>query len=265
MYFKTKFPFFFIFRADLNKDSTLDIQELAKYINAKVRDHIDNAIRNNPISFTQIDLSPRDGLISWEEYHSYFLRERGLTDKYIRDHNEEKHDILDRKSKELLMKDKALWADAARSDPFTLTLDEYLSFRHPESSAANLLNLVDDLLRQFDDDGDDSLTVEEFSKIVTDDIGEGRKYIISKNMDERKMEFIKLIDKNNDQKADRSELLTYIDPRHPRHALQEAATLFSLSDSNKDMKLTLDEMLAHAKLFLQSKVIDASESFHDEF
>lgn len=164
------------------------------------------------------------------------------------------------------MKDKAQWADAARSDPFALTLDEFLSFRHPESSAANLLNLVDDLLMQFDDDGDDHLTIDEFSKVVTDDlIGEGRKLIVSKNIDERKLEFIKLIDKNNDKLADRSELLTYIDPRHPRHALQEAATLFSMSDTNKDLKLTLDEVLAHSKLFLQSKVIDASESFHDEF
>lgn len=164
------------------------------------------------------------------------------------------------------MKDKALWADAARSDPYTLTLDEFLAFQHPESSPVNLLNLVDDLLRQFDDDGDDHLTIDEFSKVVTDDLlTEGRKGLISKNIDERKMEFIKLIDKNNDKKADRIELLAYIDPRHPRHALQEAATLFSLSDINKDLKLTLDEVLKNSKLFLQSKMIDATESFHDEF
>lgn len=238
---------------------------MGKYINAKIHDHIDNAIRNNPIYFAKIDLSPKDGLISWEEYHAYFLKKRGLDDEYIRGHDENKHIVLDRKSKEMLMKDKALWAEAARTDPFSLTLDEFLAFRHPESSAANLLNLVDDLLRQFDEDGDDHLTVEEFSKVVTDDLGEGRKLIISKNMDERRMEFIRLIDKNNDKKADRSELLTYIDPRHPRHALQEAATLFSLSDNNKDLKLTWDEIFSHSKIFLESRMINVSESFHDEF
>ncbi len=62
-----------------------------------------------------------------------------------------------------MMRDKALWAEAARTDSFSLTLDEFLTFRHPESSVSNLLTLVDDLLRQFDEDGDDNLTLDEFS------------------------------------------------------------------------------------------------------
>lgn len=64
---------------------------------------------------------------------------------------------------EEMMRDKALWSEAARTDSFSLTLDEFLTFRHPESSISNLLTLVDDLLRQFDEDGDDNLTLDEFS------------------------------------------------------------------------------------------------------
>lgn len=206
-------------------------------------EHINRAIEENPIQFSYIDKSPRDGLISWEEYHSYFLREHGMNENYILEHNESKHVNLNRKAKEEIMRDKALWSEAARTDPFSLTLDEFLAFRHPESSAVNLLSLVDDLLRQFDMDGDDQLTIDEFSDLTVDDEDERyKKSIISKTVEERRTEFLKLIDKNKDGKADRGELLTYVDPKNPRYALQEAATLFALGDTNKDRKLSFDEV-----------------------
>lgn len=47
---------------------------------------------------------------------------------------------------ELIARDKASWSEAARSDPDTLTLDEFLAFRHPESSHVTILLLVDELL-----------------------------------------------------------------------------------------------------------------------
>lgn len=145
---------------------------------------------------------------------------------------------------EEMMKDKALWNEAARTDSFTLTLDEFLLFRHPESSAVNLLSLVDDLLRQFDEDGDDHLTIEEFSEVSADDLDDKwRKYIITKTQHERREEFKRLIDINKDGKADRSELLTYVDPRHSRHSLHEAASLLKIADANNDNRLTLDEVI----------------------
>lgn len=33
------------------------------------------------------------------------------------------------------MKDRALWNEAARTDSFSLTLDEFLAFRHPGNFA----------------------------------------------------------------------------------------------------------------------------------
>lgn len=141
------------------------------------------------------------------------------------------------------MRDKALWNDAARTDSFSLTLDEFLSFRHPESSAVNLLGLVDDLLRQFDENGDDYLTMEEFSQLSVDDVDEKlEKYVITKTVHDRQQEFRRIIDLNKDGKADRSELLSYIDPRHPRHALQEAVVLFDIADEDKDERLSLEEV-----------------------
>lgn len=113
-----------------------------------------------------------------------------------------------------------------------------------EASAANLLSLVDDLLRQFDEDGDEVLTMDEFSEVAADDLDDKwRTYMIKKTVYQRREEFRRLIDKNKDGKGDRSELLSYVDPRHPRHALQEAALIFNLVDLNKDHHLTINEVI----------------------
>lgn len=57
----------------------------------------------------------------------------------------------------------------------------------------------------------------------------------------------------------------YIDPRNPRHAIQEAQHLIALSDTNLDGKLDLPEILSKMDLFLDSKMVDTEKSFHDEF
>uniref|UniRef100_A0A6V7L587 EF-hand domain-containing protein n=1 Tax=Bracon brevicornis TaxID=1563983 RepID=A0A6V7L587_9HYME len=57
----------------------------------------------------------------------------------------------------------------------------------------------------------------------------------------------------------------YIDPRNPRHAIQEAQHLIDVSDTNHDRMLSLSEVLSKMDLFLDSKMIDTEKSFHDEF
>lgn len=155
-----------------------------------------------------------------------------------------------------------------------------------EASAANMLSLVDDLLRQFDEDGDERLTMDEFSEVAVDNLDDKwRIYLAEKSIFQRQQEFKRLIDKNHDGIADRSEILTYVNPKHPRHALQEAATLFNLADRNKDHRLTLQEVRTFdaftqlridifmclfqveksGNLFLASRMIDLSQTFHDDF
>lgn len=216
---------------------------MAQYLNKRIVEHIEEAIRLNAQEFQRVDISPADGLVTWEEYHRYFLQEHGMTAADLDEHNEIRHTPAYRKAREDMMRDKARWSEAARTDLFTLTIDEYLSFRHPESSVTNLLELVDDLLRQFDQDGDEQLTIDEFAEVnVNDDEDLVRKSLISQTMVERRAEFQRIIDQNHDGKADRGELLHYVNPKTPRYALQESITLFSLCDDNHDGILTLDEV-----------------------
>ncbi|XP_031830063.1 stromal cell derived factor mayday isoform X2 [Nomia melanderi] len=254
-------------KADIDQNQLLDIQELAKWIHTKITEHISRAMRENVGLFTAIDNNPRNGEVSWEEYHAYFLRSHGYLESYVNSHDK-KHSDLSRTLKENIMRDRARWAEAARNDPDRLALDEFLAFTHPESSHRALLQMVEDLFEKFDRDGDEELTEDEFSDLPAEGMGldlrEDKHETVSGGED-RKQEFRHLIDKNKDGKADRTELLMYIDPRNPRHAIQEAQHLISLSDTNMDGKLNISEILNKMELFLGSKMVDTEGSFHDEF
>lgn len=126
----------------MNEDALLTLQELARYINRRIRDHIESSIHNNPIVFSQIDQAPPNGLVTWDEYYTYVLRQLGYDNAFIRQ-VKNRSVQLDRKTKELIMRDKALWNEAARTDSFQLTLDEFLAFRHPgEVFSKNKLFIV---------------------------------------------------------------------------------------------------------------------------
>lgn len=165
------------------------------------------------------------------------------------------------------MRDKASWMEAARTNPDALTVDEFLAFTHPESSATNQLALVDELYDKFDRDGDELLTEDEFAILQTEAGGDEDTAVVVVRQDEneRRVEFRRSIDTNGDGRADRRELLHYVAPQSPRHSEHEAEALVALADNDQDGSLSLDEILAHPNLFLKSKMVDTARSFHDEF
>lgn len=80
------------------------MRELAKWINAKIIQHISAAVRDNFGLFTQIDVHPQNGVVSWEEYHTYFLKKRGFDEKYVKNHDEKRHKGLQRSIKGKILK-----------------------------------------------------------------------------------------------------------------------------------------------------------------
>lgn len=87
------------FRADQDKSGKLDSKELSQWIRSKIVEHISSAISNNYGLFMLIDVNPRNGAISWKEYHTYFLKKRGFSDKYVETHDEKRHKGLQRSLK----------------------------------------------------------------------------------------------------------------------------------------------------------------------
>ncbi|XP_030750181.1 45 kDa calcium-binding protein [Sitophilus oryzae] len=251
-------------QADTNKDEKLDSKELSKWIRTKIVQHISEAVGNNYGLFLKIDVNPRNGIITWKEYHSYFLRKRGFSEKFVHNHDERRHKGLQRAIKEQIMRDKALWAEAARTNPDSLTVDEFLAFTHPESSVTNQLVMVDELFDKFDRDGDEVLTENEFAVLQTEGNGD-ETLVVRQGEEQRRHEFRTSIDINGDGKADRRELLHYVAPQSPRHSEHEAEALLAIADGDHDNMLSLNEILAHPALFIKSKMVDTARSFHDEF
>lgn len=79
---------FLYYSADLSRDKKLTIKELAIYINGQVRHHIDTGIKQNPVLFAEIDISPRDGLVTWDEYFTYFLKKYDIPKEQVLDAKE---------------------------------------------------------------------------------------------------------------------------------------------------------------------------------
>ncbi|KAK8743276.1 hypothetical protein OTU49_001345 [Cherax quadricarinatus] len=248
-------------KADSNTDGFLEMSELSVWITAKIKEHLTMALKENFFMFTAIDQDPRNGVVSWNEFQQYFLKQHGYDDKYIEEHKKN-HKGMPRELKETIMRDKAMWSEAARDNPDQLTIDEFLAFRHPESSHATILSIVEETISRLDIDGDNKLSEDEFSdpdmNEVPDDL------TVEQYRNDRQREF-KIADEDNSGKLDRRELLRYIDPRNIHHAEKEAVNLFSAADANQDGVLTLVEVLAERELFMRSKMVDAAKSFHDEF
>ncbi|XP_065566788.1 45 kDa calcium-binding protein-like isoform X3 [Artemia franciscana] len=150
-------------RVDVNNDHLWSLEEMEKWISQRVRDHVRAAMKDNVFLFTKIDRSPRDGRVDWKEYTSWFLTHNGYKDdKLLRGRKS-----LSRKIKEQLAWNKAQWSEATRSNTSSLDLDEFLSFLHPESSVATLLDRVDNVILQLDHDSDGFLRWDEFTFVTS--------------------------------------------------------------------------------------------------
>lgn len=247
-------------RVDADNNGRLTIPELEKWIAAKVKEHYAQAVRDNFWIFSALDKN-HDGRVSWDEYHVNFMIEKGFDDKYAKNHPED-HKTLDRDLKEKILLDKASWFEAANSDPDALNIDEFLTFRHPEHSHVSLLKMVNEIISNLDENGDEHLSEEEFAQLGPDETRHKTKEEWKR---ERLQEFHQNIDLNGDGQASRQELLMYNDPENPVHARSEARELVLEADSDGDHQLSLEEVLAKKDVFLGSKMVNTAKNIHDEF
>lgn len=64
---------------------------MSLWIRKKILEHISLAVGNNFNLFSEIDIDPKNGVVTWKEYHSYFLKKRGFSSKYVKKHDEKRH------------------------------------------------------------------------------------------------------------------------------------------------------------------------------
>ncbi len=162
---------------------------------------------------------------------------------------------MSRSQKERLAAAKAAWSESARSNPDALNIDEFLSFVHPESSHSALAQQMDELISRHDNDQDGIITLEEF---LDDPFIEFTQDEIA----QRKLQFNTRIDKDGNGRADRREIITYLDPKHSAQSKEEALRLLTLTDQDSDGYLSWREVEQNAQTFLDSKWVSPERSFH---
>lgn len=91
-------------RLDTNSDSYVSIDELRNWIISKVKEHLQGALRENVFLFTAIDTNPRNGQVSWSEYHTWFLKKNGNNETVNTSNHNELHPELERNLKGKLFK-----------------------------------------------------------------------------------------------------------------------------------------------------------------
>lgn len=250
-------------RADINQDDKVDLDELQSWIMFNIQNHLDNATADNKRIFIHLDTNS-DDFVTWQEFYIHFLLAKGH-DLNIAEKQSIDYDTLslDRNEKEVIIKYRFQWAEADE-DPQDnrLTFDEFTNFRHPEQSKTMLSRMVKHLIDNFDKDGDEAITEEEFLMMSPDGESEAND---EHWLAERRKVFREVIDINKDGIVNQAELKVYVDPHNANVARLEAENLINLADQDADGRLSLSEVLENAELFLGSKVVDTDRNFHDEF
>ena len=175
--------------------------------------------------------------------------------KFYQLHNIKSEQEMNRGHKEKLAAARAAWSESARSTPDALNIDDFLSFSHPESSHSALAQQMEELIGRHDDDGDGIITLKEYLEDPFIDFTPEEKTA-------RKKQFLDQIDSNGNEKAERREILTYLDPKHIAQSKEEAIRLLTSADFDNDGYLSFKELEQRAQMFLDSKWVSPEKAFH---
>jgi len=244
--------------ADFDGNKLLSRAELSMAISRQTKQHMLVAMRSNFKTFFALDRGKKNGQVDWEEYYQYFLLHLlHLTPATIASLQEHPASAS-REIKESISWLRASWHEAARSNPESVNIDEFLALEHPESSHMLLMQRVEELLANHDVNNDGKLTREEYCS-------HRYKSMTTEKKEERGREFEQGLDANHDGVGERREVIQYMDAKHLHWAKEEARGLLEEADTDEDGMVDVEEMVQHADIFILSKLVNPQMNLHGEF
>uniref|UniRef100_A0A146VID8 Calumenin n=1 Tax=Fundulus heteroclitus TaxID=8078 RepID=A0A146VID8_FUNHE len=237
-------------KIDSSHDGFVSEEELKLWIKNVQNRHM---LENVEHQWNEFDLN-RDGLISWEEYRnvSYgsYLDGPQTETEYNYSH--------------MMARDERRFKVADRDGDVSADRQEFMAFLHPESHEYMKDVVVQETMEDIDKNGDGFIDLNEYI---------GDMFSAEKGAQEpewvatERQQFSEFRDKNGDGKMDREETLDWILPADYDHAEAEAKHLLYESDTDKDGKLTKEEVLNKFDLFVGSQATNYGEVLlrHDEF
>ncbi|XP_064486753.1 reticulocalbin-2-like [Ornithodoros turicata] len=226
-------------KMDKDEDGFVDRRELVQWILRSFRLLTDEEAKER---FEEEDKN-QDGKVSWEEHVTEAF---GTFSQDTYSEGEE-----DRQT--LLEEDDRYFKAADRNHDGLLDQDEYPKFSHPSEFPEMKDILYEETMKKKDLDNDGFLTLEEF---MTD---EPEKPLHPDQRIAEKERFELDYDKNGDKLLDKEETLAWLLPGNDEIADQEAEHLIGNSDTDKDGKLTIQEIVDHHDIFVGSEATDYGE------
>lgn len=239
-------------KIDKDGDGEITEQELQDHINFMQKRYVANDVER---TWKQYDAEHvADNKLDWKTYRAviYGPEEEGkeVEEDYAR----------------MIARDEKRWKVADVDKDGKMNKEEYGCFMHPEDCDHMRDVVVEETLADIDKNGDGVVTMDEYigDMYRPDDYpeleGKEPDWVAS----EREM-FTTTRDKDGDGKLNKEEMTEWIMPSGFDHAEAEARHLIHMADDDKDMKLSLDEILNHYDVFVGSQATDYGEQLqkHD--
>ncbi|XP_060882588.1 reticulocalbin-3 isoform X2 [Labrus mixtus] len=228
-------------RIDMDKDGFVSHGELHYWIKHRQRRYIEENVNKH---WNDYDKN-QDGKIAWEEY-------KNTTYGYYID--DEFHDIEDKAAyKSMLTRDERRFKMADRDRDGIATREEFTAFLHPEEFDYMRDVVVQETVDDIDKNGDGKINLDEYiGDMFSPESGEAEPEWVHT---ERK-QFSDLRDSNKDGYMDADEVAQWILPGEVDHADNEAKHLIHETDTNKDGRLTLSELIEHLDFIKISTITD---------
>ncbi|KAM8825279.1 reticulocalbin-3 isoform X1 [Synchiropus splendidus] len=239
-------------RIDTDKDGFVSHPELYSWIKHRQRRYIEENVNKHWKDYDKNG----DDKISWDEYknttYGFYL-------------NEEFDDVEDKaRYKSMLRRDERRFKMADRDGDGIATREQFTAFLHPEEFDYMKDVVIQETIEDIDRDGDGKINLSEYiGDMFTPEEGESEPDWV---LTERK-HFSEFRDVNQDGYLDASEVGQWVLPGEVDHADNEAKHLIHDTDTDKDERMTKQEILANWNMFVGSQATNYGEDLtkrHDE-
>ncbi|KAM9780127.1 reticulocalbin-3 [Neosynchiropus ocellatus] len=239
-------------RIDTDKDGYVSHPELYSWIKHRQRRYIEENVNKHWKDYDKNG----DDKIAWEEYknttYGFYL-------------NEEFDDVEDKaRYKSMLSRDERRFKTADRDGDGIATREQFTAFLHPEEFDYMKDVVIQETIEDIDRDGDGKINLSEYiGDMFTPEEGESEPDWVQT---ERK-HFVEFRDVNKDGYLDGNEVGQWVLPGEVDHADNEVKHLIHDTDTDKDERMTKQEILANWNMFVGSQATNYGEDLtkrHDE-
>ncbi|XP_074533183.1 reticulocalbin-2 [Halichoeres trimaculatus] len=235
-------------RIDTNANSLLSEEEITLWIQQVYRKY---ALDDAKERFPEYDIN-KDGVVTWEEYNTVAHGQlfRFDNDAILEDAEQES-------LRHLHLKERRRFDFADADNTSGLNVTEFLAFTHPSEVDHMADFAIEDVLGEYDTDGDGFISLSEFIGDVRGDDDSPSQWEI-----EETVRFRDLYDQDKDGKLNREEQLRWVAPNSYGSAREEALHLLKEMDLDGDGQISEAEVLKNQETFIHSEVTDYGRQLH---